>query len=81
MTCPKCGSNDVSVQVLNESKLVTAHHGIIWWMFIGWWLFLIKWLIFTVPAIIFKIFGIGKNKKIINKTKKVNVCQKCGNTF
>ncbi len=30
MTCPKCGNNNVNIQIINESQLVTKHHGIIW---------------------------------------------------
>lgn len=80
MTCPKCNSDNVSIQALNESKLVTKHHSIIWWFFIGWWWIFVKWLIFTVPALIFTIF-VGKRKKIKNKTVKKAVCQKCGNIW
>lgn len=81
MTCPKCNSENVTIQVVNESHLVTKHHGIIWWILIGWWWVAIKWLIFTIPALIFKIFGIGKKQKIKNVTKKINVCQNCGHTW
>lgn len=81
IVCPKCGSNKMSIQVVNEAHLKNAHHSIWWWLFIGWWWIAIKWLILTLPALIFKIFGIGKKKKIVNKQKKVAVCQQCGNTF
>lgn len=81
MTCPKCNSENINIQVVNESHLKNAHHGIIWWLLIGWWWIFIKWLVFTVPALIFKIFGIGKKKKIVNTQKKIGVCQNCGNTF
>lgn len=81
MNCPKCNSNNVSIQIVNESKLVTKHHGIIWWLCIGWWWVFTKWLIFTTPALIFKIFGIGKKQKIKNKTTKKAVCQSCGNVW
>ncbi len=80
MKCSKCGSDNISIQVVNEVKLVTKHHSIIWWLLIGWWWLLIKWLFLTVPALIFKIFH-KKDKKAINKTKKIAVCQNCGNTF
>lgn len=79
--CPKCNSTNINIQVVNEAHLKTAHHGILWWIFIGWWWIIIKWIIFTVPALIFKIFGIGKKKKIVNKTKKIAVCQSCGNSW
>lgn len=78
MTCPKCKSENVSIQVITESKLVNDHHGLIWWICIGWWWACIKWLIFTLPALIFKVFGIGKRKKIITKYHKEAICQNCG---
>lgn len=81
MVCPKCNSDNVTVQIVNESKLITKHHGILWWLFIGWWWLFIKWLFLTIPALIFKIFGIGKRKKIKNIQKKVAVCQSCGNSW
>lgn len=28
MKCPKCGSENVSFQIINEQKLVTKHHGL-----------------------------------------------------
>ena len=63
MQCNKCSSNNVTIQVVNEQNLVTKHHGIIWWLFIGWWWFFVKWIVFTIPALIFSIF-FGKSKKI-----------------
>lgn len=77
MQCPKCGSNNVNVQVVTESKLVNKHHNIFWWLIIGWWWMLIKWLIFTIPAIFFKLFG-GKRQKLKQKHKSMFVCQDCG---
>lgn len=81
ITCPQCGGTNVSIQVISEAHLKNAHHGFFWWLFIGWWWILLKWLIFTIPALIFKIFGIGKKKKIVNTTRKIVVCQQCGRTF
>lgn len=79
ITCPKCGSSNVSIQVVNEAYLKNKHHGFFWWILIGWWWVFFKWLFLTIPALICKIFGIGKRKKIVNKQKKVAVCQQCGN--
>ena len=78
--CSKCSSNNVTIQVVNEQKLVTKHHGIIWWLCIGWWWIFVKWLFLTIPALIFSIF-VGKRKKIKNIQKKVAVCQNCGHTW
>lgn len=47
--------------MVTETQLVDKHHGIIWWICIGWWWIFIKWLVFTLPALIVKIFA-PKNK-------------------
>lgn len=78
--CPKCGSNNVSIQVVNETKLITKHHGILWWICIGWWWIPIKWIFLTIPALLAAIF-IGKRKKVKNITKKKAVCQNCGHVW
>lgn len=84
MQCPKCGSTNVSVQVVNETttKLVNKHHGILWWIFIGWWWLAVKWLVFTLPALLVKMFK-PKDKKLKQKHAKVSmaVCQNCGHTW
>lgn len=80
MKCAKCGSENVTVQVINEVKLKNKHHGVIWWLFIGWWWIPFKWLFLTIPALIIKIFG-GKKQKAVNITVTKCVCQNCGNTW
>ena len=79
MRCPKCGSQNVNVQVVNEMQLKNAHHGILWWLFVGWWWIFVKWIFFTIPAL-FAAF-LPKRQKIRNKQKGVWVCQNCGNTW
>jgi transcription elongation factor Elf1 len=80
MKCPKCGSENVSIQIVTESKLVDKHHGIIWWIFVGWWWLIFKWLFLTLPALLFKIFG-HKKQKIKTKENKICVCQNCGHKW
>lgn len=80
MVCPKCGSNNVNVQMVTETRLKNKHHGIIWWLIIGWWWVFIKWLIFTIPALIVKIF-VHRRQKVVTKHKKMCVCQNCGHTW
>lgn len=77
MNCLKCGSENVNIQVVNEQKLTTKHHGIFWWLLVGWWWIPLKWLYLTIPALFAAIF-IGKRKKIKNITKTMYVCQNCG---
>lgn len=80
MTCPKCGSANVNIQVVNETKLIDKHHGCIWWLIIGWWWIPIKWLYLTIPALIVKIF-IPKRQKVKTTQHRVCVCQNCGNSW
>ena len=54
MQCPKCGSNNVNVQAVSIAK--NKHHGVLYWIFIGWWLELFMWLFLTLPWLIIKIF-------------------------
>ena len=76
MICPKCHSENVSVQTVAVTK--NKHHGLLWWVFIGcWWVF-IKWLLFTLPALIIKIFAPKKTK---TKIETYCVCQSCGHTW
>ena len=37
MICPKCGSTNILTQQQSDFQLKTKHHGIFWWIFIGWW--------------------------------------------
>ncbi len=80
MTCPKCKSENVNIQVVNEVELKTKHHSIWWWMFWGWYWIPIKWLCFTLLALIVKLFS-HKKQKAVNKQKSVAICQECGNKW
>lgn len=80
MRCPKCGSTDTTVQLLNEVKLKVAHHNIFWWLFIGWWWIVFKWLFLFFPALLAKIF-LPRRRKAVNKTVKKGVCNNCGNVW
>lgn len=77
MKCPKCGSENVNVQMVSETKL-KKRRSILYWIFIGWWLNPILWLFMTLPMIIIKIFKPNRYKtKTIHKS--MWVCQSCGN--
>lgn len=80
MKCPKCGSENVNVQVINEVELKNKHHGLIYWLCGGWILTILKWLFLTVPALILKLFG-HKKKKVKNIQKTMCICQQCGNSW
>jgi len=76
MVCPKCGSENVNVQMVTETQLKKKHHNIIWWLFVGWYWVPFKWLFFTFPALIVKIFA-PKRQKLTSTHKSVCVCQNC----
>ncbi|MBR1731531.1 MAG: hypothetical protein IJ725_03765 [Ruminococcus sp.] len=80
MRCLRCGSNNVLVQVVNEPMLKNDYHGCLWWIFVGWWWVPVKWICLTVPALFAKIF-IPHRKKIVNKNRRIAVCQSCGHTW
>ena len=77
MTCPKCGSENVQVQMASETKLKTKHHGIFYWVCCLWMIDLMLWIFFTLPKLLIAIF---KPKKYKTKTihKSMCVCQNCG---
>lgn len=77
MKCPKCKSENVTVQMVSETKLKEKKHGIFWWIFIGWWWLPVKWIFLTLPALIVKIFA-PKKYKTETIHKSMAVCQDCG---
>jgi len=79
MQCPKCGSDNVNVQMVSETKL-KRKRSLIYWIFIGWWLNPIMWLFFTLPMLFIKLF---RPKRYKTKTvhKAMRVCQSCGHSW
>lgn len=80
MICPKCRSNNVNVQIINQTSLKEKHHGLFWWLLIGWWWVPVKWFFLFIPALIVKIFA-PKKYKLKNKVVSMCVCQHCGHTW
>ena len=80
MKCPVCGSENVNVQIATETELKNKHHGVLWWLCIGWWWVPIWWMFFTIPALIIKIFA-PKKQKLKQRHKTVCVCQNCGHKW
>ena len=78
MTCPKCGSENVNVQVVTSIHQ-KSKKGAIYWIFIGWWWELFAWVFLTLPKLIIALFGI--HKKIVSKENTVAVCQSCGHKW
>lgn len=77
MICPECGSQNVTIQAVEEFQLKTKHHSIFYWLFIGWWLELLLWIFLTIPRLLIAMFG-HKRQKLVSTTKSICVCQNCG---
>lgn len=75
MICPKCGSDHVKVTVINEVR-EKRKRGFFYWFFIGFWLEPILWVVFTIPKLLFSIFG--KKTKVVGVNVKYAICQECG---
>ena len=67
MKCPKCKSENVSVQMVSESQLKNKHHNIFYWLLIGWWLKPLLWFFLTVPMILGTLFGHKKQKLVLGR--------------
>ena len=78
--CVNCGSSKVNVQIINETHFVKKGKGCLYWLFIGWWLELLLWFFFTVPRLLFALFG-HKKQSVVNNQKRIFVCQNCGTTW
>lgn len=77
MICPKCKSENVMVQAVNEVKQ-KPKHGIFYWIFFGWMIDLLLWFFLTIPKLIVAIF---RPRKITCKTVSYGVCQDCGHRW
>lgn len=80
MTCEKCGSDNVKIELTTDTKLKEKHHGIVYWICVGWWLQPILWICFTLPMLIISIFK-PKKYKTETKTAKIALCQDCGHSW
>ena len=77
MICQKCGSGNVTVQMVLETKTKKKRRGIIYWLCFGWLFEMMLWLFLTLPMLIIAIF---KPKRYKSKTihKTMCICQACG---
>lgn len=77
LVCPRCRSNLVSVQIVQENQGSVTNtktkatykrkgHGLLYWLFIGWWFWIIDlflWIFCTIPRLIIEIIRPKKYKK------------------
>ncbi len=76
MVCPKCGSENVTSQVITETSTKGKTKGF------GWIKSCLGFLIFSIPGILCGLCGMGKGKtKTKTSTRVIHVCQNCGNQW
>lgn len=90
MICPKCGSENVEVQVFQEVKgsktkikMKEKGHGCFYWLCFGWLIDLFSWMFFFFPR---ALLHIGRRKKYKGSEKTTNstayvssyICKNCG---
>ena len=74
MRCPKCGSENVNIQAVGNTR--TKGKGALYWLLIGWWLGILLWVFLTLPMLLAKLFG--SKGKVVTNVESHAVCQQCG---
>lgn len=78
MQCPKCGSENTRVEIINETHIKRKRNWVYW--LCGLWLIdIMFWMLFFLPRLILQLFK-GKEYKMVNKQKKMLICNSCGYT-
>lgn len=83
MVCPKCGSEQIDVQVVQEnlggktitrtkSKYKEKRHGLIWWLCIGWWWWIIDLMLWICIFPIRFLVQIFKKKKYVGSSNTIS---------
>ena len=86
MKCPKCGSENVAVQTMQEnvgsttvtktkSKYKEAGHSVWWWIFIGswWWMIdIFLWIFLFIPRL---IAHAGRKRNYKGKSQSVSTTE------
>lgn len=75
MICPKCGSENTRVEVVNTIHLKRKRSWFYWLFFV--WIDILIWIGLFLPRLIFQLLK-GKTYKTTNKTEKHLICNDCG---
>lgn len=78
MQCPKCGSENTRVEIINETHIKRKRNWV-YWICCLWLIDIMFWMLFFLPRLILQLFK-GKEYKMVNKQKKMLICNSCGYT-
>lgn len=73
--CPKCGSENTRVEVVNTIHLKRKRSWFYWLFFV--WIDILIWFGLFLPRLIFQLLK-GKKYKTTNKIEKHLICNDCG---
>ena len=76
MICPKCGSEDTRIELVNNVSLKKKKNWI-YWLCGLWILYLLLWIGFFLFRLIIKILK-KPSYKVKNKAEKYLICNHCG---
>ena len=83
MNCPKCGSNDVSVNTFQEdrgsittsktkSKYKEQGHGCLWWLTIGWWWWIVDLFLWIGLFPLRLLYELLRKRKYVGRSTTVS---------
>ena len=75
LICPKCGSENTRVEVVNTIHLKRKRSWFYWLFFV--WIDILIWFGFFLFRLIFQLLK-GKTYKTTNKIEKHLICNDCG---
>ena len=88
MICPKCKSENVLVQQVQTGNVGVKttpvgkkHHGIFWWLLIGWWYKFLKLIIIGPINLLLKRDKIKTTEANKALFKTMATCQNCGHSW
>jgi len=75
LNCPKCGSDNTRIELINTSQFKRKRSWFYWIFFV--WIDILLWIGMFLPRLIFQLLK-GKTYKTTNKIEKHLICNDCG---
>lgn len=76
LICPKCGSDNTRIEVVNTIHLKRKRNWF-YWISCLWMIDILLWIGMFLPRLIFQLLK-GKTYKTTNKIEKHLICNDCG---
>lgn len=76
MICPKCGSENTRIELVNK-VFIKKKRNWVYWVCCLWAYDIFLWILFFLPRLIIQLLK-GRSYKTVNKTEKHLICNDCG---